>query len=62
MKYKSHDFTTVLAKTQASNAGRERAHPIILLGLGLFYQGSLCSSAVYWMSQRPKSEFSMSDN
>lgn len=24
MKYKSHDFTTFLAKTQARNAGRER--------------------------------------
>lgn len=33
MKYKSHHFTTLLAKAQASNAGRERRvlpHPIPL--------------------------------
>lgn len=36
MKYKSHHFTTLLAKAQASNAGRERErrvlpHPIPLV-------------------------------
>lgn len=41
MKYKSHDFTTWLAKTPASNARRKRGeiHPMVALLAGGWFVG-----------------------
>lgn len=63
MKYKSHDFTTLLAKTEVTLEGKERRvspHPIPLGPEDFFFfppQDSLSSMAACWVSQRPKSKF-----